>query len=257
VKAAILIVLAVGCGDGNLPPDDRSGIYVNNSGLDGSVDGANPVDGPNAALSCSDLVLSFGTVLVDSRSAGLTATIANQGGPSVISGLVISGSGANDFVVDDETCLGVTVTATSTCTARVRFSPTAVGSSTATLTVNGSATGTTSVGLKGAGAIAGALAFTPPNGAFNNVTANTSANVILALQNVGATPTGDITVDLSGPDLGLFQVTANNCAGLAPLGTCSLTVTFSPVNPGARTATLSVSDAFGGTMTAALTGTGI
>jgi hypothetical protein len=104
----------------------------------------------------------------------------------------------------------------------------------------------------------GALAFTPPSGAFNNVTAGMSGDVSLALQNTSTAPSGAITVQISGPDLALFQVTANNCAGgLAASGTCSLTVRFSPTATGASSATLSASDALGGTMTAALTGTGI
>lgn len=67
-----------------------------------------------------------------------------------------------------------------------------------------------------------------------------------------------ITIVVSGPDAGLFQVAANNCAGgLASSGSCSLTVRFSPTALGARSATLSASDVLGGTMTAALSGTGI
>ena len=227
---------------------------VNNAGLDAAPPDTT-IDGPNATLAASDAVLAFGTVLVDTRSAGLTATISNQGGPSTITSVVVTGATA--YVIDADTCLGATLSGAATCTIRVRFEPLAAGATSASLVVTGSAAGATTIALKGTGAVAGALAFTPPDAAFGTVASNATGDVVLTLQNVGTTPTGAITLALSGPDVGLFTVISDNCAGgLAASGTCTLTVRFSPVSPGARSATLSATDALGGAMTAALTGTG-
>jgi hypothetical protein len=259
VKALVssTLALAVGCSGSSTPPD-RDGIMVNNAGLDGSVGDDAAPDGAIASLVSNTVLLSFGTVLTSTESAGQSATISNQGDASVIASLVTSGAGATAYVIDSETCVGTTLAGPSTCSAQVRFAPTVAGASDATLTVNGSGSGLVTIVLKGTGVPPGALAFTPTSGAFNNVTAGMSGDVTLGLQNTSTAPSGAITVQISGPDLDQFQVTANNCAGgLAASGTCSLTVRFSPTATGARNATLSASDALGATMTAALTGTGI
>lgn len=248
----LLFVVACGSESGAPPP----GGMVNNAGLDGSIPDAS-IDAANATLSSSDVVLAFGTVLVNTRSAGLTATISNQGGPSMISNVIVSGTGAAAYVIEVDTCPGATLSGAATCAAQVRFAPTTVGTADASLVVTGTGAGSTTIVLKGTGAVAGALAITPPNGSFGNVAANATHDVSFQLQNVGTTPTGAITIALSGPDAGLFQVIADNCAGgLASSASCTLTVRFSPVSVGARTATLGISDALGGTMTAALSGTG-
>lgn len=252
MKAALLAALAVtGCGDS--PPEH--GGMVNNHGLDGSV--ADPIpDGPNAVLSTATL-LPFGTVLVNTESAAMPATISTTGGASEISSLAISGTGASAYVIESETCIGSTVDSTSTCLAKVHFAPTAAGLMTATLAITGSANGAVTIALTGSGATAGALAFTPTSGVFGNVTSGAMFDVALQLQDVGTTPTGAITLDISGPDAAVFFVTANNCGGgVAASASCNLTVRFSPATTGARSATLTATDAWGGSMTLSLSGTG-
>ena len=253
MKRAVLVVL-VACSDGYTPPD-LSGITVNNAGLE---DAAIPeIDGGVASLLSSEAVLQFGTVLTNTESAMLTTTISNQGDASTGSSLVLGGAAPSAFTVAGDTCTGTTLQGVATCVAQVRFAPSAAGAVQATLTINGTANGSTSVVLKGTGAVAGALGFTPSAGAFGNVAAAASGDVSIALQNVGTTQTGAITVDVSGVDAALFQLTANNCAGgLAAGATCGLVVRFSPTTTGARSATLTASDALGGAMTAALSGNG-
>lgn len=250
-RAIIIIATMAACSDGATPHDQM----VNNHGLDGgSVEGDAPIDGANAVLA-STPVVSFGTVLVNTESA-MAVAITNTGGASEISNLAISGSGA--YLISSDSCIGSTVTSTAGCDVHVAFAPTTAGVTDATLAVTGTANGSTMIVLKGTGANAGALGFTPTSGAFGNVTAATTADVVLQLQNVGTTATGAISVEISGPDAAFFVRTASNCGGgLAASATCSVTVRFSPQNPGARSATLSATDAYGGAMTAALTGTGI
>lgn len=67
---------------------------------------------------------------------------------------------------------------------------------------------------------------------------------VFPVSSVSATATGDFTA-------------ASNCPTIAGLGTCSINVTFTPTSSGARSGTLSVSDAqSSGQLTAALSGTG-
>ncbi len=258
MKSPLIVLLVAACSSA---PSTNPTPMVNGDGLDGGViDGTVPIDGGVATLSSTDSVLSFGTVLANTASAvDLKASISNQGDPSHISGVVVSGSGAGAFLIVAEDCFGTTLGGTSSCTVKVRFVPTVIGVADATLTVTGSGGGVTTIALKGTGVPAGALAFTPVDGAFGNVIATKTADLSLTLENVGTTLSGAITANLSGPDAASFLVVASNCAGgLAPSTSCSLTVRFSPNGAsGARSATLSASDAQGGTMTAALSGTGI
>ena len=153
---------------------------------------------------------------------------------------------------------GATLGGATTCTVKVRFVPTVAGATDATLKVTGSGGGVTSIALEGTGVTAGALGFTPVSGVFGNVIVNKTADASLALENVGTTLSGAIAIEMSGPDAGAFLVVANNClGGIAPSQSCSLTVRFSPTVAGARSATLTASDALGGSMTATLNGVGI
>jgi hypothetical protein len=76
----------------------------------------------------------------------------------------------------------------------------------------------------------------------------------IILTNSGTVAT-QATVAVSGPDAGDFNQ-SNNCATpIAPQGTCTITITFTPSATGARSATLTVTGG-GRPLSAALTGTG-
>jgi len=84
-----------------------------------------------------------------------------------------------------------------------------------------------------------------------------SASQSFAVTNTGQSVSGPISVAVTGADTADFVIDANSCtATLAAGGSCSVSVHFTPTAAGARTATLSVSGAPGGSVTSSLKGTG-
>lgn len=77
------------------------------------------------------------------------------------------------------------------------------------------------------------------------------------LSNSGGATTGAVSLEISGSNAADFLVTADTCTGalLAPAGTCTVTVRFSPAASGSRLATLAATASPGGMVTVALSGT--
>jgi hypothetical protein len=91
-------------------------------------------------------------------------------------------------------------------------------------------------------------------------TGTTSAAQTIKVSNTGDAPLSISAVSLKGPDAGDFASakSADTCSGasVAPGASCSVDVTFSPADAGAKTASLSIADnAKGSPHTATLTGT--
>ena len=84
-----------------------------------------------------------------------------------------------------------------------------------------------------------------------------SASQSFAVTNTGQTASGPVSVAVTGTDTADFVIDASSCTtALAAGSTCSVRVRFTPAAAGARSATLSVSGAPGGSVTSALKGTG-
>jgi hypothetical protein len=82
---------------------------------------------------------NFGTVNIGS-SSNLTITVSNTGTASeLITTITITGTNSGDFInLGTGTCVnGGTIGASLSCTVNVQFLPSALGSRTATLNVNG------------------------------------------------------------------------------------------------------------------------
>ncbi len=78
----------------------------------------------------------------------------------------------------------------------------------------------------------------------------------ITLTNNGTTSLQVSSVTISGTNAGDFNQ-RNTCSSpLAPGGTCTISVVFSPTAVGARSATLSIVSADGGNQTVPLSGTG-
>jgi PKD repeat protein len=94
---------------------------------------------------------------------------------------------------------------------------------------------------------------------FPDTTKNTtSAPNVVTVTNRGSAALHITTVSFSGPNPGDFSAASNTCtAAVAPSGTCTVGVTFTPSGTGARQANLQIADdASDSPQTLALTGTG-
>jgi hypothetical protein len=84
--------------------------------------------------------------------------------------------------------------------------------------------------------------------------ATTSAPQTLTILNSGNAVMSILSPSITGP----FAVSANSCTGLMPMGTCTMSVTFTPTVAGAATGTLSIpTNAPGSPHAIALSGTGV
>jgi hypothetical protein len=207
-----------------------------------------------ATLAADQTTLGFGKILDGTRSSDLSLTISNSGFASLISGVSVSGDG---FVLAKESCIGETLSGSSTCSASVRFEPLAAGDATGMLVVSGSAGGNLTVSLSGQGVAPGAIAFTPASYGFGSVSLGSGKDGRFGLQNTGLIDSGPISLQISGASSNTLWISADNCdPGLSAGASCSVTVHFQGMSTTPISATLTATDAQGGTATVAITGTG-
>jgi len=195
--------------------------------------------------------LAFSTQLLGTTSPAQQVEVRNTGSTSVS---ITSIAATGDFVVASTTC-GAALAGGAKCQVNVRFTPTAVGARAGTLSVvNSAATQTTE--LNGTGTIVG---LSPTALAFGNQNVGTSsAPRTVMLTNVsGSTTLNLASIAITGSAAGDFTQT-NTCGStVAPGGSCSIAVTFTPTSKMNQTASLVVTHDGGGSLhTAALTGRG-
>ncbi|MGA7796134.1 MAG: choice-of-anchor D domain-containing protein, partial [Candidatus Acidiferrales bacterium] len=219
---------------------------------------------------------AFGNQEVSTSSAALNGTLNNTGTDVLhITAVAITGTNASDFsiVAAGTSCATglpapVSVAAAANCTWSVKFTPTALGSRTASLTFtddSGATAGSTqSIALTGMGT-APVVQLAPTTVSFPaQAVSTTSAPMNGTLTNTGTTTLHLATVTISGTNSGDFAIASGgtsctNGSTVAPTnGTCTWSVTFTPSAAGTRTATLTFTDdnngVAGSTQTVALTG---
>lgn len=97
---------------------------------------------PTLTLNSNVGLFFFGRVNTGALSPNTVITVSNGGTGSVlITNVTVTGANAADFTLVSTTCINASLTSVGTCTATVRFNPTAVGSRTANLTVTDNAAG--------------------------------------------------------------------------------------------------------------------
>jgi hypothetical protein len=214
---------------------------------------------PAASLSSSSL--TFGNQLVGTTSAPKSVTLTNTGSAALaISTVTLAGAHTGDYTMG-ENCSGATLAPAATCTIGVTFSPTAIGSRTATITItdndNNVVGATQTISLDGTGVTpvvslsATSLTFT------SQLLGSTSAPQAVTLTNNGNAPLTISRIVVTGD----FALT-HNCplapATLAAVARCTINVTFTPTAAGARGGAVTITDnASGSPHTVSLTGTGI
>jgi 6-phosphogluconolactonase (cycloisomerase 2 family) len=211
------------------------------------------------AVSLSPTSLSFSTQNVGTTSSTQTISLTNNGGSALaISGIAIGGTNVGDFQQTNN--CGTSVAANASCSINVTFTPAAVGTRTATVSVTDNANGSPqTVPLTGAGG--GAVAIpTPAALTFGSQTLGTSS----APQSVTLTNSGNSTLTISsitfaGTDFFDFTETNTCGTGLLAGANCTISVTFAPesgTSTGTVTASLSIADNVSGSpQTVTLTGT--
>jgi hypothetical protein len=218
---------------------------------------------PSAGVSLNPGSVSFGNQNTGTTSSAHTVTLTNSGTLALsISSIALSGTNASDFAQTNN--CPASLSAGASCTINVTFTPGALGTRSASLTVTDNAAGSPqSVALSGTGATqAPAVTLNPTSVNFGNQsTGSTSSAQTITLTNSGTSPLTITSIALSGTNASDFAQT-NTCPAststLAANGTCSISVTFTPGSTGARTASLTVTDnAAGSPQSVALSGAGV
>lgn len=197
---------------------------------------------------------------VNTSSAAQSFILTNCGTAALtVSNVFFTGSGSNDFSVV-QTCTNSALTAGSTCTLNVTFTPLAVGVRQATLNIVHDASGSpTTVSVQGTGFLpAGAVCLSASSLAFGSVgIGSTNSGQNVTITNCGTTNLSVTAAAIVGANAGDFHITANSCSSLATGATCSITVNFAPTAGGTRTATLAITNtASGSPHLVSLTGSG-
>ncbi len=219
--------------------------------------------GPNAgdfspSISLSSASVVFGQQNVGSTSAPQSVILSNTGNGSLnISSLAMSGTNAGDFA-QTSNC-GGSVAAGSNCTITVKFTPSAAGSRSASLTVSDNAgSSPQTISLSGTG-LQPVVSLSPGSLTFaQQSTGSTSTAQSVTLSDTGNTSLTLSSIGLSGANAADFAQTNDCGSGVGVSGSCTIMVTFAPSAAGSRSASLLISDNAGGSpQTVSLNGTGV
>jgi 6-phosphogluconolactonase (cycloisomerase 2 family) len=206
----------------------------------------------------------FGFVPVGQTSDSKPFSLTNIGGVAFnLTGVTVAGANASDFKSVPNCSLPAFLPtgrgSNATCSIGIRFVPTASGSRQATLITKTDTAGTQSTILTGIGvATPSGVTITPASLSF----ASTSEGTTTPAQILTLTSTGSATLHISsvtsgGSNMGDFMVTGGCSGAYATNATCAISVTFSPLADGPRTASIVITDdAPGSPQTIQLTGIG-
>jgi hypothetical protein len=219
-----------------------------------------PLGGTGVAPSSSLTgTAAFGNQQLNLTSAPHTLTFNNTGsGPITVSSVALSGGNANNYAIVSNLCTGATLVAGGNCAIGVTFTPSALGSRTASLTVmatSGSSTTSSTASLTPSTGVQGAEFTSATLGTLSFVTNQRT----LAFGNLSGAQTSVVTVTVVGPSAvtfispatvsngtgTAFSKGADTCSGMtvAAGGTCTITINFAaPSGNSSRTGTLSVPD---------------
>jgi uncharacterized repeat protein (TIGR03803 family) len=211
------------------------------------------------SVSLSPASLQFANQTVGTSSAAQTVDVTNTGYlPLNFSGITVTGADAVDFS-QSNTC-GSSLAAGASCTIGVTFKPAHAGALTAAVTITDNGAGNPqSVALSGTGVISGPNAtLSPTSLAFaTQVVGAAGAAQSVTLANYGTSELNIATIAFTGADGSDFAQTNTCPLSLAVGVSCTINVTFTPSQRGARTASLSIADnAIGSPQLVSLQGTG-
>lgn len=209
-----------------------------------------PLQGQGVAPAAALSAPSFSATSVGSSSSAV-ATLANSGvGPLAVTIPSSSAVSGQDFTFLATNC-PATLAVGASCGITVRFSPTSVDPSSGSLSV-GTSAGTKTVVLGSTG-IQGYATINPSALSFPvQQTATTSAVRSVTVTNTGTDTLTFVGVGVSTGASDFGQ--SNNCGAVAPGGTCTVNVSFTPSVAGSRAGTLSFVHNGGGMAHVSLSG---
>ena len=239
VRAVLVLGMLAACGDsGQQAPIDGD---VAEDVAPGTTDAS--TDDAGITFAATPAAATF-TALVNT-TARATVIFTNTGGSaSAPITLMLGGANASVFMVESSTCTG-TLGAGATCTVGVAFTPNAVGTFTADLTLaDGRSTAVAT--LTGSGTtVATGITVSPGFRDFGTVPlGSTSSYFSFTATNLGGAPTAAVAMVFDTGATGDYMLASNLCSGaiLPSQGTCTFSIGFTPIAGGTRTASLKITD---------------
>ncbi len=203
-------------------------------------------------------VANLGDVVVDETGATTsTITVGNTGdvpvGPLSIA---FSGQHPDDFEFVGD-CLNGTLEAHGECTLTATFTPSDVGQRSVIIDVSAPGLRQLSGVLRGNGLEPAKLIAVSEQGFGSVVAGGTGATTLLTITNAGASPSGELAVNVIGSDADQFAILGCNGRTIEPGAFCRIEVRFAPTVLRPITAELEVTSDPGGTLLIALSGIGV
>lgn len=188
-------------------------------------------------VTLSTTSLNFGNQALGTTSAVQSVTVTNPSSTTVtFTSIGVYGTENMDWAPLSNTCNG-RLLAGHFCTISAKFTPQAAGARSATMKlIDNASNSPQTVALSGTG-IAAAASFSVPNLAFGVQTVGTSSPA----QAVSLTNTGTATLNITRIAANGDYTQTNNCSSsLAPNGSCTINVKFTPEVAWARMGTVIV-----------------
>jgi hypothetical protein len=198
-----------------------------------------PLSGTGTTAKFTPASLSFGDVAIG-VSASQTVTLTNIGTTALsITAIAITGTNAADFA-QTHTC-SASLAAGAKCTFSITFTPSVIGTRSASLSVTDSTAGSPQlIPLTGVGTTA---KLAPASLNFGSVAVGTtSAAKIITLTNIGTTAFNITGIAITGAAAGDFLQTHTCGASLGVGASCTISVQFKPTVTGNRSAAVRVTD---------------
>lgn len=227
---------------------------------DGGLDDGGVPDAGTALLSLNRASFDFGSLTVGGTSAPVTVVVRNLG--SLATGTLsvsLTGAQGNAFGIQSTSCTGA-LGPSGTCQVDVVFAPGAqAGTLNGTLVVSAMPGGSQSVMLTGRSATVATLSLTPNMHPFGDVGLGASSMPkSFVITNTGGSTSGIPSLSITGTDANMFSISNNLCtAPLGPTNSCTVDITFTPANTGAKSATLEARTSPGMGGSATLTANGL
>jgi hypothetical protein len=206
--------------------------------------GSQPVLGPIAELSATSL--SFGSLSLGQTSSAQALTITSDGGQALrLNTLAITGANPGDFAETNTCHVPNVLQPGNSCSVLVSFTPSAAGSRTAALTITSNASPPTeSAQMNGTGlSPAPAVTLVPGSLNFGTATMGSSTPMNITVTNAGTAALHITNVALGGANTNDFSFSDLACNSAIPVNaSCLITVTFTPLAAGLRTASVMLAD---------------
>ena len=217
---------------GKITVTDNAGPATQSSTLSGT--------GIQSAATLSPTWLTFGNQVWGTSSAAKVVTLTNTGTATLtISSIATGGSDPGDYA-QTNTC-GTSLAAGASCSITVTFTPQALGSRPANVSVTDNAPNSPqTVSLNGTGLTS--VSFTPASLGFGSHKVGTTSSIkTVTVTNLGKALTIQ-SITMGGANPGDFAQTNNCGSGLAAGASCTISVTFTPKVAASRSATININD---------------